>query len=430
MNIIKYPNPNQWEEILKRPEIRSEDLFGRVQEILDKVRTEKDKALFEFNEKFDGVQLNSLQVSVEEINDATNKVSKELKEAIQVAHQNIYKFHSSQKTEEEKIETMPGVFCWRKSISIEKVGLYIPGGTAPLFSTVLMLSIPAKIAGCKEIILCTPPNKQGEINPAILYAAQIAGVNKIYKTGGAQAIAAMAYGTESIPKVYKIFGPGNQYVTAAKQLVSLKEVAIDMPAGPSEVAVLADESANPAFVAADLLSQAEHGIDSQVILVTSDEDLISKVEKEIEKQLQALPRKEMTEKTLVNSKIILTKSTEEGMEIINAYAPEHLILEVKDYNQVANQVINAGSVFLGSYTPESAGDYASGTNHTLPTNGHARAYSGVSLDSFVRKTTFQEITPSGLTHLGPIVEILAQNELLNAHKNAVSIRLKTLQEKK
>ena len=430
MNIIKYPNPNQWEEILKRPEIRSEDLFGRVQEILDKVRTERDNALFEFNEKFDGVKLNSLQVSVEEINDATNKVSKELKEAIQVAHQNIYKFHSSQKTEEEKIETMPGVFCWRKSISIEKVGLYIPGGTAPLFSTVLMLSIPAKIAGCKEIILCTPPNKQGEINPAILYAAQIAGVNKIYKTGGAQAIAAMAYGTESIPKVYKIFGPGNQYVTAAKQLVSLKEVAIDMPAGPSEVAVLADESANPAFVAADLLSQAEHGIDSQVILVTTDEELISKVEEEIEKQLLALPRKEMTEKTLINSKIILANSIDEGMKIINAYAPEHLILEVKDYHQVANQVINAGSVFLGSYTPESAGDYASGTNHTLPTNGHARAYSGVSLDSFVRKTTFQEITPKGLINLGPTVEVLAKNELLDAHKNAVSIRLKTIQEKR
>lgn len=430
MNIIKYPQPNQWEEILRRPEIRSEDLFGRVQEILDKVRTEKDKALFEFNEKFDGVQLNSLQVSVEEINDAANKVPKELKEAIQVAHQNIYKFHSSQKTEEEKIETMPGVFCWRKSISIEKVGLYIPGGTAPLFSTVLMLSIPAQIAGCKEIILCTPPNKQGEINPAILYAAQIAGVNKIYKTGGAQAIAAMAYGTESIPKVYKIFGPGNQYVTAAKQLVSLKEVAIDMPAGPSEVAVLADESANPAFVAADLLSQAEHGIDSQVILVTTDEELISKVEEEIEKQLLALPRKEMTEKTLINSKIILANSIDEGMKIINAYAPEHLILEVKDYHQVANQVINAGSVFLGSYTPESAGDYASGTNHTLPTNGHARAYSGVSLDSFVRKTTFQEITPKGLINLGPTVEVLAKNELLDAHKNAVSIRLKTIQEKR
>lgn len=429
MNIIKYPNPNQWEEILKRPEIRSEDLFGRVQEILDKVRTERDNALFEFNEKFDGVQLNSLQVSVEEINAAVNKVPKELKEAIQVAHHNIYVFHSSQNTEEDKIETMPGVFCWRKAIPIEKVGLYIPGGTAPLFSTVLMLSIPAKIAGCKEIILCTPPNKQGEINPAILYAAQIAGVNKIYKTGGAQAIAAMAYGTESIPKVYKIFGPGNQYVTAAKQLVSLKEVAIDMPAGPSEVAVLADESANPAFVAADLLSQAEHGIDSQVILVTTDEKLIPKVEKEIEKQLVALPRKEMTEKTLINSKIILIKSIEEGMKVINAYAPEHLILEVKDYHQVANQVINAGSVFLGSYTPESAGDYASGTNHTLPTNGHARAYSGVSLDSFVRKTTFQEITPNGLTHLGPVVEILAQNEFLDAHKNAVSIRLKTIQEK-
>lgn len=430
MNIIKYPQPNQWEEILRRPEIQSENLFGIVQQILDKVRTDKDKALFEFNEKFDGIRLDSLLVSDEEINEATSKVSADLRQAIQVAYQNIYKFHSAQKTEEPKIETMPGVYCWRKSIPIEKVGLYIPGGTAPLFSTVLMLAIPAQIAGCKEIILCTPPNKQGEIAPAILYAAQMAGIKRIYKTGGAQAIAAMAYGTESIPKVYKIFGPGNQYVTAAKQLVSLKEVAIDMPAGPSEVAVLADESANPAFVAADLLSQAEHGIDSQVIFVTTDEELISKVEEEIEKQLLALPRKEMTEKTLINSKIILANSIDEGMQIINAYAPEHLILEVKDYHQVANQVINAGSVFLGSYTPESAGDYASGTNHTLPTNGHARAYSGVSLDSFVRKTTFQEITPSGLTLLGPVVEILAQNEILDAHKNAVSIRLKTIQEKK
>lgn len=430
MNIIKYPQPNQWEEILRRPEIQSENLFGIVQQILDKVRTDKDKALFEFNEKFDGIRLDSLLVSDEEINEATSKVSADLRQAIQVAYQNIYKFHSAQKTEEPKIETMPGVYCWRKSIPIEKVGLYIPGGTAPLFSTVLMLAIPAQIAGCKEIILCTPPNKQGEIAPAILYAAQMAGIKRIYKTGGAQAIAAMAYGTESIPKVYKIFGPGNQYVTAAKQLVSLKEVAIDMPAGPSEVAVLADESANPAFVAADLLSQAEHGIDSQVILVTTDEELISKVEEEIEKQLLALPRKEMTKKTLINSKIILANSIDEGMQIINAYAPEHLILEVKDYHQVANQVINSGSVFLGSYTPESAGDYASGTNHTLPTNGHARAYSGVSLDSFVRKTTFQEITPSGLTLLGPVVEILAQNEILDAHKNAVSIRLKTIQEKK
>ena len=430
MNIIKYPQPNQWEEILRRPEIQSENLFGIVQQILDKVRTDKDKALFAFNEKFDGIRLDSLLVSDEEINEATSKVSADLRQAIQVAYQNIYKFHSAQKTEEPKIETMPGVYCWRKSIPIEKVGLYIPGGTAPLFSTVLMLAIPAQIAGCKEIILCTPPNKQGEIAPAILYAAQMAGIKRIYKTGGAQAIAAMAYGTESIPKVYKIFGPGNQYVTAAKQLVSLKEVAIDMPAGPSEVAVLADESANPAFVAADLLSQAEHGIDSQVILVTTDEELISKVEEEIEKQLLALPRKEMTKKTLINSKIILANSIDEGMQIINAYAPEHLILEVKDYHQVANQVINSGSVFLGSYTPESAGDYASGTNHTLPTNGHARAYSGVSLDSFVRKTTFQEITPSGLTLLGPVVEILAQNEILDAHKNAVSIRLKTIQEKK
>ncbi len=428
MNIIKYPKPNEWEEILKRPEIKSEDLFNRVQEILNTVKQQGDQALHHFNEQFDKVSLNSLSVSEEEIQNSSNKVPMELKEAIKTAHKNIYKFHSSQKTEEKKVETTKGVFCWRKSIPIEKVGFYVPGGTAPLYSTVLMLSIPAQIAGCKEMILCTPPNSNGEIEPAILYAAQLAGVSKIFKIGGAQAIAAMAYGTESIPKVYKIFGPGNQYVTAAKQLVSLKEVAIDMPAGPSEVAVLADQSANPAFVAADLLSQAEHGIDSQVILVTTDERLIPKVENEMDRQLQNLPRREMTKKTLENSKIILTHSIEEGMDIINAYAPEHLILEVENYNEVATQVVNAGSVFLGSYTPESAGDYASGTNHTLPTNGYAKAYSGVSLDSFVRKTTFQEITPEGLRNIGPTVETLAKNELLEAHKQAVTIRLNTLQE--
>ena len=426
MNIIKYPAPNQWKKILKRPEIKSEDLFNRVQEILNAVKEQGDQALFHFNEQFDKVSLKSLSVSEEELQNCSDKVPTELKEAIQTAYHNIHKFHSSQKTEEKKVETTKGVFCWRKSIPIEKVGLYIPGGTAPLYSTVLMLSIPAQIAGCKEIVLCTPPNSKGEIEPAILYAAQLAGVSKLLKIGGAQAIAAMAYGTESIPKVYKIFGPGNQYVTAAKQIVSLKDVAIDMPAGPSEVAVLADHSANPAFVAADLLSQAEHGIDSQVILVTTDENFIPKVEEEIKKQLEELPRRDMTQKTLENSKIILTHTIEEGMAIINAYAPEHLILEVEDYYEVANQVVNAGSVFLGSYTPESAGDYASGTNHTLPTNGYAKAYSGVSLDSYVRKTTFQEITPEGLRNIGPTVETLAKNELLEAHKQAVTIRLSTL----
>lgn len=427
MKVIKYPTPDQWDDLLKRPEIESENLFAQVQTILNEVKSRRDDALYEFNLKFDKIKLDSLLVKEEELQEANTLVSSALKEAIKVAYQNIYKFHSSQQVEEKKVETMAGVTCWRKAIPIEKVGLYIPGGTAPLFSTVLMLAIPAKIAGCKEVVLCTPPNTSGKIAPAILYAAQVAGVNKIYKVGGAQAIGAMAYGTESIPKVYKIFGPGNQYVTAAKQLVSLKNVAIDMPAGPSEVAVLADESANPIFVAADLLSQAEHGIDSQVLLVTTHEALIQEVEEEIDKQLKNLPRRELTEKTLLNSKIILVQSIEEGMSMINSYAPEHLIVEVKNYHEVAKLVVNAGSVFLGSYTPESAGDYASGTNHTLPTNGHARAYSGVSLDSFVRKTTFQEITQEGLQKLGPTIEVLAQNELLDAHKNAVTLRLKTLQ---
>lgn len=430
MKVIKYPTPDQWDDLLKRPEIESENLFAQVQTILNEVKSRGDDALYEFNLKFDKIKLDSLLVKEEELQEANTLVSSALKEAIKVAYQNIYKFHSSQQVEEKKVETMAGVTCWRKAIPIEKVGLYIPGGTAPLFSTVLMLAIPAKIAGCKEVVLCTPPNTSGKIAPAILYAAQVAGVNKIYKVGGAQAIGAMAYGTESIPKVYKIFGPGNQYVTAAKQLVSLKNVAIDMPAGPSEVAVLADESANPIFVAADLLSQAEHGIDSQVLLVTTHEALIQEVEEEIDKQLKNLPRRELTEKTLLNSKIILVQSIEEGMSMINSYAPEHLIVEVKNYHEVSKLVVNAGSVFLGSYTPESAGDYASGTNHTLPTNGHARAYSGVSLDSFVRKTTFQEITQEGLQKLGPTIEVLAQNELLNAHKNAVTLRLKTLQKKK
>lgn len=430
MKVIKYPTPDQWDDLLKRPEIESGNLFAQVQTILNEVKSRGDDALYEFNLKFDKIKLDSLLVKEEELQEANTLVSSALKEAIKVAYQNIYKFHSSQQVEEKKVETMAGVTCWRKAIPIEKVGLYIPGGTAPLFSTVLMLAIPAKIAGCKEVVLCTPPNTSGKIAPAILYAAQVAGVNKIYKVGGAQAIGAMAYGTESIPKVYKIFGPGNQYVTAAKQLVSLKNVAIDMPAGPSEVAVLADESANPIFVAADLLSQAEHGIDSQVLLVTTHEALIQEVEEEIDKQLKNLPRRELTEKTLLNSKIILVQSIEEGMSMINSYAPEHLIVEVKNYHEVAKLVVNAGSVFLGSYTPESAGDYASGTNHTLPTNGHARAYSGVSLDSFVRKTTFQEITQEGLQKLGPTIEVLAQNELLDAHKNAVTLRLKTLQKKK
>ena len=332
-------------------------------------------------------------------------------------------FHASQRFVGHKVETMEGVICWQKAVGIEKVGLYIPGGTAPLFSTVLMLAVPAKIAGCKEIVLCTPPDKNGKIHPAILFAAQMAGVSKIFKAGGVQAIAAMAYGTESVPKVYKIFGPGNQYVTAAKQLVSLRDVAIDMPAGPSEVEVLADDSANPVFVAADLLSQAEHGVDSQAVLITTSEKLQGDVMKEVERQLAELPRREIAEESLANSKLILVKDMDEALELTNEYAPEHLIIETENYREIAERVINAGSVFLGSFSPESAGDYASGTNHTLPTNGYAKAYSGVSLDSFIRKITFQEIRPEGMKAIGPAIEIMAANEQLDAHKNAVSVRL-------
>ena len=353
-------------------------------------------------------------------------MSIELKAAIHLALNNITTFHSAQKFETKKVSTLPGVTCWQKAVAIEKVGLYIPGGTAPLFSTVLMLAAPAKIAGCKEIVLCTPPNREGKIHPAILFAAKAAGVSKVFKAGGVQAIGAMAYGTSSIPKVYKIFGPGNQYVTAAKQQVSLRDVAIDMPAGPSEVAVLADSSANPVFVAADLLSQAEHGTDSQAILITTSENLIREVEKEVEKQLNQLPRKNIAEKSLENSKLILVRDMDEAIEMTNNYAPEHLIIETSDYNEIASRIVNAGSVFLGSYSPESAGDYASGTNHTLPTNGYAKAYSGVSLDSFIRKITFQEITSEGIQTIGPAIEVMAANEYLDAHKNAVSVRLKSI----
>ena len=350
----------------------------------------------------------------------------ELKVAILLAQRNIYTFHKKQKFEGKKVETMEGVTCWQKAVGIEKVGLYIPGGTAPLFSTVLMLAVPAKIAGCKEIVLCTPPDKEGKINPAILYAAQVSGVSKIFKAGGVQAIGAMAYGTESVPKVYKIFGPGNQYVMAAKQQVAMHDVAIDMPAGPSEVMVIADETSNPAFVAADLLSQAEHGVDSQVVLVTTSEKFLGEVEYEVQHQLSRLPRWQIAEKSLENSKLILVKDMDEAIEMANEYAPEHLIIETKDYMDLAEKVVNAGSVFLGAYTPESAGDYASGTNHTLPTNGYAKAYSGVSLDSFIRKITFQEINREGIQNIGPAIEVMASNEHLDAHKNAVSVRLNSL----
>ena len=426
MKKILYPNQADWADILKRPVLNMETLRGTVCEVLVKIKAEGDKAVIEYEERFDKVKLESLTVTDAEMKEAEAQVPIELKVAILLAQRNIYTFHKKQKFEGKKVETMEGVTCWQKAVGIEKVGLYIPGGTAPLFSTVLMLAVPARVAGCKEIVLCTPPNKEGKIHPAILYAAQVSGVSKIFKAGGVQAIGAMAYGTESVPKVYKIFGPGNQYVMAAKQQVSLHDVAIDMPAGPSEVEVIADETANPAFVAADLLSQAEHGVDSQVVLITTSEKLLNEVEYEVQHQLARLPRWQMAEKSLANSKLVLVKDMEEAIAMTNEYAPEHLIIETKDYMELAEKVVNAGSVFLGSYTPESAGDYASGTNHTLPTNGYAKAYSGVSLDSFIRKITFQEINREGIQNIGPAIEVMAANEQLDAHKNAVSVRLASL----
>ena len=427
MILISNPDKSQWQEILKRPVMNTENLFDTVRSVIDRVKEEGDRAVLDYEEKFDKVVLASLAVSEEEQQEAENLVSEDLKAAIRLAKQNIETFHAAQRFEGKKVQTQPGVTCWQKAVAIEKVGLYIPGGTAPLFSTVLMLAVPARIAGCKEIVLCTPPGRDGKVLPAVLFAAKVAGVNRIFKAGGIQAIAAMAYGTESVPKVYKIFGPGNQYVTAAKQLVSLRDVAIDMPAGPSEVEVLADETANPIFVAADLLSQAEHGVDSQAILITTSVELQQAVKVEVERQLALLPRKEIAEKSLANSKLIVVDSMTEAIELTNAYAPEHLIIETEDYLSVAERIVNAGSVFLGSLTPESAGDYASGTNHTLPTNGYAKAYSGVSLDSFIRKITFQEIKPEGLNIIGPAIELMAANEQLDAHKNAVSVRLGQLE---
>lgn len=427
MILISNPDQSQWTEMLKRPVMNTENLFDTVRSIINRVKAEGDRAVLEYEEKFDKAILSSLVVSAEEQAEAETLVSEDLQAAIRLAKQNIETFHAAQRFEGKKVETQPGVACWQKAVAIEKVGLYIPGGTAPLFSTVLMLAVPAKIAGCKEIVLCTPPGKDGKVHPAVLFAAKVAGVSRIFKVGGVQAIAAMAYGTESVPKVYKIFGPGNQYVTAAKQLVSLCDVAIDMPAGPSEVEVLADETANPVFVAADLLSQAEHGADSQAVLVTTSARLQQAVKEEVERQLALLPRKEIAEQSLANSKLIVVRSLEEAIELTNAYAPEHLIIETADYMSVAGKVVNAGSVFLGSLSPESAGDYASGTNHTLPTNGYAKAYSGVSLDSFIRKITFQEIKPEGIRAIGPAIEVMAANEKLAAHKNAVTVRLKELE---
>jgi len=423
MQIIKYPSKEDWNQILSRPVFDSTSLFDKVGKILEDVKKNGDKSLKAYTLQFDQVAIENIEVSKEEINASGDKLNIHLKQAIEMARRNIWKFHVEQMPDLKEIQTSPGVYCWQKAVAIEKVGLYIPGGTAPLFSTVLMLGIPASIAECGEIILCTPPDKNGNVHPAILYAAKVAGVHRVFKVGGTQAIAAMAYGTESVPKVYKIFGPGNQYVTAAKQLVSLKDVAIDMPAGPSEVEVLADESANPAFVASDLLSQAEHGVDSQSILITVSESLIEQVTEQIQYQLESLPRRELAVKALENSKIILVKTMEEAVAMTNAYAPEHLIIATRCYKGVAENIVNAGSVFLGNYTPESAGDYASGTNHTLPTNGYAKAYSGVNLDSFIRKITFQEISREGLTNLSNAIIFMAESEELQAHSNAVKIRL-------
>ena len=430
MQVYKYPTREQWAELLARPVFDSTQLFETVQQVLDDVKKNGDKAVRNYTEKFDKVTLESLEVTKEEKEEAENLVSKQLKQAIEMARRNIWKFHIEQQQDLPEIQTSPGVLCWQKAVAIEKVGLYVPGGTAPLFSTVLMLGIPASIAECKEIILCTPPNIEGKVHPAVLYAAKIAGVHRIFKIGGTQAIAAMAYGTETVPKVYKIFGPGNQYVTAAKQLVSLRDVAIDMPAGPSEVEVLADNTANPAYVAADLLSQAEHGADSQSILITVDESLVEKVQEQIDLQLQELPRKEIALKALANSKIIVVKTLEEAVEMTNEYAPEHLIISTHYHNGVAANITNAGSVFLGNYSPESAGDYASGTNHTLPTNGYAKAYSGVNLDSFVRKITFQQLSKEGLTNLSNAIILMAENEELQAHSNAVKIRIENEQQER
>ncbi len=426
MNVIKYPEREDWDRLLKRPVMDVETLRETVRRVLDDVRQNGDQAVKAYEKQFDKVDLDELAVTESEMAEAEKLVSPELKAALELAHDNIHTFHAAQRFESRRVEVRPGVTCWQKSVPIEKVGLYIPGGTAPLFSTVLMLATPARIAGCREIVLCTPPNREGRVHPAILYAARVAGVSRIFKAGGVQAIGAMAYGTESIPKVYKIFGPGNQYVMAAKQQVSLSDVAIDMPAGPSEVAVLADATSRPDFVAADLLSQAEHGVDSQVLLVTTDEAMIAKVQDEVNRQLEQLPRKDIAARSLANSKLILVHDMDEAMELTNRYAPEHLIVETADYLQVAEKVVNAGSVFLGPYTPESAGDYASGTNHTLPTNGYAVAYSGVNLDSYNRKVTFQELTPQGVKAIGPAVEAMAAGEQLDAHRNAMALRLNQL----
>jgi len=426
MKIIQYPDRDSWDSLCKRPSLNKSALEDAVARILLNVKSSGDRALFEFSEKLDGVVLKNLRVSDSEITESANKVPAELREAIDVAKSNIEKFHQPQLIKEQVIVTTKGVKCWRKNVPIARVGLYIPGGTAPLFSTVLMLAVPAKLAGCREIILCTPPDKNGNVNPLILYAAYIAGVTDIFRIGGAQAIAAMSYGTETVPKVDKIFGPGNQFVTKAKEMVQLHGIPIDIPAGPSEVLIIADKNADPTFIASDLLSQAEHGTDSQVILLTDTSDLINAVKNETERQTMLLPRKEIALKALENSSLILLKSLSDCIELSNMYAPEHLIISTSDPSLLAEKVTNAGSVFLGKYSCESAGDYASGTNHTLPTSGYAKNYSGVSAESFVKKITFQEISPEGLKNLGPVIEKMAEAELLQGHKNSVTIRLKSL----
>ena len=426
MNIIKYPTEKDHPSICERPHLNVRELNTIVTGVLDDIKKRGDRAIIDYEERFDHVRLSTLTISDDEINEAWENIDRSLRDAILLAHDNIRIFHESQKFKRQKVQTAEGVTCWQKSVPIQRVGLYIPGGTAPLFSTVLMLATPAKIAGCEEIVLCTPPDKEGRVNPAILVAAKVAGVSRIIKAGGIQAIGAMAYGTETVPKVFKVFGPGNQYVMAAKQHVSLHDVAIDMPAGPSEVCVIADESSNPSFVAADLLSQAEHGIDSQVILIVTSEEKSKEVTDEIELQLKILPRRDIAAKTLENSKIIIVHDTDEAIKLSNVYAPEHLIINTVDYEQLAERVVNAGSVFLGPYACESAGDYASGTNHTLPTHGYACSYSGVNLDSFCRKITFQYISEEGINSIGRAVEIMAENEQLDAHKNAMSVRIDAL----
>ena len=426
MNTINNPDRSKWNEILKRPTQTVADIEQTVHKVFDEIRLTGDTAVRKYTQAFDGIDLDTFKVSVSEMNAASDEISQELKEAIALAKKNIEIFHAAQRTERVVVETMNGVKCWQEKKAIQKVGLYIPGGTAPLFSSILMLATPANIAGCEEIVLCTPPDKNGNVNPAVLYTAKLCGVTQVFKIGGIQAIGAMTFGTEIVPKVYKIFGPGNQFVTVAKQLATRYQVAIDMPAGPSELLVYADDSANPAFVASDLLSQAEHGVDSQVIMVSTSEKMLEMVSDELEKQLNELPRKAIAQQAIENSKLILVETEETALDLINEYGPEHFIVCSANENYFVENIVNAGSVFIGNYAPESAGDYASGTNHTLPTNGYAKQYSGVNLDSFMKQITYQKVTEEGIKNIGPAIELMAEAEGLQAHKNAVTLRLKSL----